>query len=437
MRLQVGRNFEFILDNFVFDKPEKQGFVLEGGSGSAKTWDITQFLMYYCQMNENKNKDILIFRQFYADLKKTVLKDFVKILKMYGLYNEAHHVKSHPQAYHLFGNIIYFTGLDGMGSHGERHDIIWGNEGMELNFEDFKQLNQRCNEAFFIDYNPSFTQHWIFSNIIPRKDTFHIRTTQLDNPFLPTGQRNEILAYEPWEPGSYEVTNEGELLYNGKEVDDKNQPPPHMENINQGTADEFMWKVYGLGLRGAMRGQIFKNIKWIDKFPDHLAFTYGLDFGFVSDPTALVKFAKEGKDIYMELLIYTPISTPEALDESLKSVGVSKFVPITADSSDKYVSEKNGAVRMVRDLFDVGWEISKVSKTKAVIFWLQKMTGCRIHVVKNRLWQHVKTEQENYVYMEVNGIQINKAVESGAHFWDAGRYAFMSWDVDNMSADVS
>lgn len=33
MKLKVGKNFEFILDNFVFDKPEKQGFVLEGGSG--------------------------------------------------------------------------------------------------------------------------------------------------------------------------------------------------------------------------------------------------------------------------------------------------------------------------------------------------------------------------------------------------------------------
>jgi len=435
MKLKVGRNFEFIYDNFVFDKPEKQGFVLEGGSGSAKTYDTAQFIIYYCQVNENKNKDILIFRQTYADLKKTVLKDFIKILKMYGLYTDKNHVKSHPQSYNLFGNVIFFTGLDGMGSHGERHDIIWGNEGMELNFEDFKQLNQRCNEAFFIDYNPSFTQHWIFSNIIPRRDTFHIRTTQLDNPFLPQGQRSEILAYEPWQPGSYSVTMEGEMIYNGEAITEKNQPPPHMDNINQGTADEYMWKVYGLGLRGAMRGQVFKNIKWIDEFPKHLAFTYGLDFGFVSDETALVKFAREGKDIYLELLIYTPIATPEDLDESLKAVGVSKFVPITADSSDRYVSEKNGAVRMVRDLFDMGWEISKVSKTKAVIFWLQKMLGCRIHVVKNRLWQHVKTEQENYVYMEVNGIQINKAVEKGAHFWDGGRYAFMTWDTDNMSAD--
>lgn len=717
---------------------------------SAKTYDTIQFLMYYCQVNEDKNKDILIFRQTYADLKKTVLKDFVKILKMYGLYNVANHTKSHPQNYNMFGNVIYFTGLDGMGSHGERHDIIWGNEGMELNFEDFKQLNQRCNEAFFIDYNPSFTQHWIFNSIIPRRDTFHIRTTQLDNAFLPKGQRDEILAYEPWEPGSYHVTSEGEMMYNGLEIDDKNQPPPHMENINQGTADEFMWKVYGLGLRGAMRGQIFKNIHWIDKFPGELAFTYGMDFGFVCftgdtliktergdinikdvavgdkvltrqgyrrvlnrfdngikpvikkqiefdfgykeisatfehnfnvngkwkqfgklenqdnlcllsnstdtntvdtqkeniqttisengavgktqkakgytmlfisflkeiflmgfifttkittllitipiiwlalllvntvklimflrrtcsltsrnkidkktgtlkktgktegpllqkdcltmkecvsnaqhsskqqtrtkdfvqknatingnilpklirlkcnaklaiqnlwatsilnpkravinahmsyqqitglktsaprlervydlhiegvheyfangilvhncDPTALVKFAKEGRNIYMELLLYKPISNPEDLDAALTALGVSKFVPITADSSDRYTSERHGSVKMVRDLFDLGWEISKVSKTKAVIFWLQKMTGCKIHVVKNHLWQNVKTEQENYVYMEINGIQVNKAVEHGAHFFDGGRYAFMSWDTDNLSADFS
>jgi len=172
IELEVAANFEFLLKNFDFAKAakqEKQGFVLEGGSGSAKTWDIIQFLIYYCQVNIDKNKDILIFRNTFSDLRKTIIKDFEKILRKYELFEPDKYRKSTPVSYNLFGNMIYFTGLDGAGAHGERHDIIWGNEGMELNFDDFRQLNQRCNEAFFLDYNPYYTEHWIYSNILTRQ----------------------------------------------------------------------------------------------------------------------------------------------------------------------------------------------------------------------------------------------------------------------------
>lgn len=438
MNLKVARNFEFILDNFSFEKSEaqeKQGFVLEGGSGSAKTYDIIQFLMYYCEINRDKGKDILIFRQTYADLKKTVLKDFIKILKMYKMYDVKKHTRSHPQSYDLFGNVIFFTGLDGMGSHGERHDVIWGNEGMELSFEDFKQLNQRCNEFFVIDYNPSFTEHWIFNNIIPRKDTKFFRSTQLDNPFLPSGQRQEILAYEPWESGSYHVEGDS-IIHQGEAISKNNQPPPNIDNIEQGTAEEYMWKVYGLGLRGAMEGQIFKNVKYIDSFPD-LAYTYGLDYGFTTDPSALTKFAKEGRNIYIELICYEPTETSNDLSNMMTALGVSRYVPITADSSDRFVSERKGVTKMTSELFDIGWEISKVSKTKSVMFWLLEMKDCKIHIVKNHLYEKAKIEVENYKMKEVNGILINQPEDKHNHMWDSARYAFMNHDFTNFSVTTN
>jgi PBSX family phage terminase large subunit len=437
MELQVASNFEFILDNFSFEKSErqeKQGFVLEGGSGSAKTWDLIQWTMYYCQINKNRGKDILIFRQTYADLKKTVLKDFIKVLKKYGIYRSEHHTKSHPQAYNLYGNMIYFTGLDGAGSHGERHDIIWGNEGMELSFEDFKQLNQRCSEAFFIDYNPSFTEHWIYDNIIKRKDTVFFKSTQLDNPFLPQGQRDEIRGYEPYLEGSYQIEGNN-LTYRGKVVSDSNQPPPHPINVEAGTADEFMWKVYGLGLRGAMKGIIFPLVTYIDEFPSYLPNVYGMDFGFTVDPTTLVKYGQDGKSIYLELLLYHPIDNPEDLSETLDALDISKYDPITADSSDKHTKEKLGSVFMVRDLFGMGWEISKVSKTKNIMFWLAKMKKFKIHIVKNKLVHHARKEQENYRLKEINGMAVNQPADGWEHFWDGARYAHMSHDINNFSVE--
>ena len=92
MKIRGGVNLEFLLNEFSFDKAnseQKQGFVLEGGSGSGKTYDIINFLLIYCQTNYNKNKDILIFRETFADLRKTVLKDFEKILRAYNLFDDA------------------------------------------------------------------------------------------------------------------------------------------------------------------------------------------------------------------------------------------------------------------------------------------------------------------------------------------------------------
>src|SRR5688572_3009122 len=133
MRIKGTVNLEFLLEHFDFQKSKdqiKQGFVLEGGSGSAKTYDIIQFLILYCQHYKGRNKDILIFRDTLSELKKTVYKDFKKILLMYNLYSEANDILSPPIHYKLYGNIIYFSGLDVMGAHGERHDLIWGNEGV-------------------------------------------------------------------------------------------------------------------------------------------------------------------------------------------------------------------------------------------------------------------------------------------------------------------
>jgi len=391
MKIQGGINLEFLLKEFSFEKAAagiKQGFVLEGGGGSGKTWDIIQFLLIYCQTNFNKNKDILIFRETFADNRKTVLKDFEKILRLYDLYNPELHRKSMPVSFDIFGNKIYFSGLDSISVHGERHDIIWGNEGMELNFDGWKQLNQRCNECFITDYNPSFTEHWIFNSLITRPDTKFFKSTLLDNSFLPLGQRQEILSYKPTP-----------------------------ENITNGTADDYMWKVYGLGERTALRGQIFPLVTWIEKMPEDLDCVWGLDFGFTNDSTALIKIGLKDNDLFAELLCYEPIDNAFAVSEMMKGIGIPYNALITADCSDKYNDEE-----MVRDLKNLGWNIKKVNKGKGIVWRIGLLKKHKLHFVHNL---NLKREQENYKWKEINGIMINQPIDKFNHAWDALGYAYI------------
>lgn len=436
---QINPNFKYLVKSYTEQEYKgdelingKRGVILEGSSRSGKTFSSIDFIILLCSRFET-NCVINIVKETYNEFKTTLYNDFSTRLDDFGLHNPFLDAKE-VATFKILGNKINFLGADKPSKfHGAQADYVWYNEPLPISQVIFDQSEMRCKKFWWMDLNPSLTEHWIFNKVIPRNDVGFLRTTFHDNPYISVQEKTKILSYEPWKPGSYEV-GEKDIFYNGKVVDETNQPPPHLDNIDQGTSDEFMWKVYGLGLRGAMKGRIFKHITYINDFPP-IAHTYGLDFGWINDPTVLVKYAREGRNIYLEPLIYKPIDSSIELDATLTALGVSKYVPITADSSDKYVSEKKGTSQMVRELFDMGWEISKVSKTKGVMYWLLDMKGYKIHVIKNHLYKHVIKEQENYRFKEVNGIQINQPNDSFNHFFDGSRYSHMSHDINNLEVE--
>lgn len=423
------------VDNPTTGKPVlvsgRRGCVLEGSSRSGKTWAGIDLIIAIALFIE-KTATINIYRQTYNEFKTTLYDDFKRRLDDFGLDNPFHRSKE-IQSFKIKGCTIHFLGD---GKHGGGCDYAFYNEGMFISKEVFDQSEMRCRKFWWIDYNPSLTQHWIFSNIIPRPDVGYLRTTFLDNPFISIQEKSKILGYEPWLPKSYEVTPEGKLMYNGKELSEKNQPPMHPENVENGTADEFMWKVYGLGLRGAMKGVIFPRVTWIDEFPE-IGYTYANDFGFTSDPNALVRYAEDEHNIWAELLCYQSVDTPDELDSIFEAVGVRKgvYTPggglvegdlITCDSSDKYTGENKGTVEMVKNLRKKRWQAKKVSKKKSVVYWIGTMKEKKIHIVRNHYYEEAKAEVENYRWKEVQGIQINQPIDKFNHMWDAIRYGHIA-----------
>lgn len=409
----------------------KRGCVLEGSSRSGKTWAGIDVIICIALFLE-KAATINIYRQTYNEFKTTLYDDFKRRLDDFGLDNPFHRSKE-IQSFKIKGCTIHFLGD---GKHGGGCDYAFYNEGMFISKEVFDQSEMRCRKFWWIDYNPSLTQHWIFNNVIPRPDVGFLRTTFLDNPFISIQEKTKILGYEPWEPGSYVVTPEGELKYNGEKLTDKNLPPPHPTNIENGTADPFKWKVYGLGLRGAMQGVIFPDIEWVDEFPE-IAHTYANDFGFTADPNATVKYAEDEDNIWAELLCYEPVETSEELDAIFEALGLRKGKwnangsleegdLITCDSSDKHVSENRGTIEMVKNLRKKKWQAKKVSKTKSVVYWLLSMKEKKIHIVKNRYYEQAKAEFQNYRWKEVQGIQINQPVDAWNHMIDAIRYGHIA-----------
>ena len=407
------------------------GILLEGSSRSAKTWSSIDFIIYLgTVVHKDDGCTINVYREVYNDFKTTLYDDFKRRLDDYDLPNPFHNAKE-VKSFKIGGAKVMFIGCDKVSkAHGAGAEYSFFNEIMHIPRDSFDQITMRTRVFWWADFNPSFSDHWVFDNVQPNPTVWHLRTTFLDNAYISANERNKILGYEPWELGSYEVTDDG-VLYGGEVIDENNQPPPHPTNIENGTADEFMWVCYGLGLRGAMKGVIFNHVRYIDQFPD-IAYTFGLDFGFTVDPSAVVKYAQDGNDIYLELMVYSPTETADLLSVLMETVGVDMGDVITADSADRYTTEHRGAVRMVQELNELGWvNLSKVSKKKNIMYWLTKMRQCRIHVVKNHLWKHVKKERENYKFKEVNGIQINQPEDKYNHFWDASRYGYMAYNQED------
>jgi hypothetical protein len=394
----------------------KKGVALEGSTRSGKTWSGVDFIIWLCTRVETNCK-INIYRATFAEFKDTLYEDFRRRLDDFGIPNKFENAEV-VKSFRIGGNVISFKGCDKLGkNHGAGADYVFFNEIMHIPEGIFNHAAIRCRKFWWADYNPSFSSHWFFDRVVGRKDVGFLRTTFQDNPFISPNEKKEITIKEPWQTGSYYVTPEGELMYNGSPIDSNNQPPPNLDNLE--TADEYFWRVYGLGLRGSMEGVIIDRIHWIDEFPEDMGYFYGNDFGFSVDPNALVRYAEDENNIYFELLCYNPVETDDALDELYTELGIEKALPIICDSSDRFVSEHKGVIEMVKGLRKKNWRAKKVKKTKSVMYWLTSMKKKKLHCVKNHLWQKVKTEQENYKFKKVAGIQINQPEDKYNHCFSA------------------
>jgi len=443
-------NFELLQNAITQQKYEKikdedvlvagyRGAGLEGSSRSGKTWSGVDIIIWLCLYYEPKGCTINIYRETYNEFKTTLYDDFKRRLDDFGLPNKFHN-NDEVKSFKIGKSKIFFLGD---GKHGGGCDYAFFNEMMFIKQSVFDQVELRCRKFWWADYNPSVTDHWFFDKVLTRPDVAFLRTTYLDNRHISIQERNKILSWEPWKPGSYIVKNSVVLCFNkltGKvePVSSTNQPPPHPTNLKNGTADEFMWKVYGLGLRGAMKEVIFQYVEWIDKFPEDKAAIYPNDFGFTTDPNVLVKYAEDEFNIWIEPLCYEPIETPKELALLLESLGIEKNAIIPCDSADKYTGENKGTVEMVKGLKQEGFiNAYKISKTKSVMYWLNSMKTKKIHIVKNHLYQKILKEQQNYRMKEINGIAINQPIDNFNHFWDGSRYGHIAHNSKTLVLETS
>jgi phage terminase large subunit len=272
--------------------------------------------------------------------------------------------------------------------HGAPSDFSFFNECIDIDEDIFKQATQRCNRFWWMDYNPKATEHWIYSKVIPRPDVGFFRSTFKDNPYLSKAIVNDIMAYDPGNP----------------------------DNVRNGTADDYYWKVYGLGLRSAPEGLVFKKVAYVDAFPEDMDYiTYGMDFG-ETNQTAIVKAGLRVQgdklDLFAQCLFYEPTETSGIIVKVLKAIGLDKHIWCDNNQPGWIADLRNNAIMALAT--------SKFPGSRE--YWISCIKRCNIHIVRDAA-NHFKKEAENFRYRIVDGVQLSETIKKHDHLWSALGYA--------------
>jgi len=360
--------------------------VNQGGTRSSKTYSLAQLIIL--KALQEQGKVYTICRKTLPALKGTAYKDFFNILEEHNLYNPDKHNKS-ELTYKLNNNEIEFISVDmPQKIRGRKRHILWLNEANEFRFEDWVQLSLRTTENIYLDFNPSDPYSWIYDRVMNREDCTFIKSTYLDNPFLPDETIKEI------------------------------------ERLRD--LDSNYWKIYGLGDMAQPTETIFRQFEICNNVPNESELiAIGMDFGYSNDPTAIVEVFKLNDNLYINELVYSKGLTNQDIAQRLRELDITRQTEIIADSAEP---------KSIEELYRQGFNIKGAKKgADSINMGIDVLRRFKLHITKNST--NALNEFKYYKWLtDKNGHIVNKpATNQQDHLIDAVRYTALNKLMTNHS----
>jgi len=345
--------------------------VSEGGSSSGKTFGCMQILLSIAFTQPNQR--ITIVSHSLPHLKRGCIRDFKIILDSWKCWNDEYWSATNF-IYTLPNNsYIEFIGLeDEAKARGARRDYLFINEANLVEKRVFDQLAMRTAKTCIIDLNPADFNCWCY-DVADSPNNCKIHSTYKDN--IANLSANQIAYIEGY----------------------KNLP------------DDFMWKVYGLGERGAAKELIYTNWRRFDKIPENAEIIYGLDFGFVA-PMAMTKIGIYDNSIYVEETLYRSGMTIADVGTWLKNLDIGSS-PIYCDAAEP---------KSIEELKRFGFNCK--SADKDVWAGILKIKSMPLYICNNS--HNLANEISSYKWKkDKNDEVIEDPVKINDHLLDSFRYA--------------
>lgn len=379
---------------------DKRYFIITGGRNSGKSYEISTFqtLLTY-ELNQN----ILFTRYTMSSAGKSIIPELTDKIEALEC-KDAFYITQNEITNLLTDSKIMFSGIKTSSGNQTAnlkslHDMTtWVLDEAEemVNESEFDKIDlsirskKQQNRVIQV-LNPTTKEHWIwkrwFENthkyinidgyqipISTHPDVCHIHTTYLDNI--------------------------------------ENIPKDYLKQINyikENNPEKYKHVILG-GWLDKAEGVIIEN--WSEgKFDESLPFIYGMDFGYVTDPTTLVKVAidKSNRIVYCDELMYDKGLSTNDIELKLKSFNLGRN-KIVADSAEP---------RLIGDLSYSGINIIPCEKyPNSVQQTLTDLLEYKIIVTENSF--NLKRELSNYVW---NDRKSNVPIDKWNHLIDAVRYA--------------
>ena len=349
---------------------------LQGGTSAGKTYGVIPVEIDYAIKHPNTETSIVA--ESVPHLKRGALRDFKKIMRETGRWNEDNWRATDSRYNFSNGSWIeFFAADDGSKLRGARRDRLYMNEANKQSFEAFTMLASRTKGDITLDWNPT-SAFWFHEELIGQDDVEMMVLTYLDNEACPPRAR--------------------QFIENAK------------EKAKTSTFWDNWYRVYGLGQIGSLEGVVFPNWE-MGTFKEDLPSVFGQDYGFSSDPSTLVETAidRSEKKIYVRLHFYkTKLTTSQIASLNTRYAGKQTIV---GDSSEP---------RLITELRSHGCNIQAVKKGKDSI-----MTGIAVMqdyqlIIDEYGSEHLIRELNNYVW---NDKGKTKPIDAFNHCIDAIRYA--------------
>ena len=354
-------------------KAYEQGYPVicnEGGSRSSKSYSIVQLLITIA-LSKPKTRISLVSHSL-PHVKRGIYRDFKGIMEQWNIWDEDDF--KYTDFIYTFknGSYIELFGLeDPDKAKGPARDILFINEANLISKALYDQLIIRTTGQVFLDWNPADFVSWVY-DVADDPANKRIHSTYLNN-----------------------ISNLSDT---------------QIKNIEQykDLPDDFMWKVYGLGERGAAKELIYTQWKQYSETPNGDTF-YGLDFGYVH-PAALMKVTHYEGQNYFEEIIYQSGLTLSDLSRLIKEK-VPERATIYADAAEP---------KSIEELYRQGFNIKPA--VKEVWAGIMQMKCYPINIHYNS--QNLKREIQSYKWKkDKNDNIVEEPVKANDDALDACRYA--------------
>jgi phage terminase large subunit len=344
----------------------------EGGSRSGKTYSVLQLLIIIAAIKKPGVR-ISIVSHSLPHIKRGAYRDFKAVMDHWKMWDDNEFSYSDFVYHFPNGSYIELFGLeDESKARGPGRDILFVNEANLISKPLFDQLAMRTTGQIFLDWNPADFNSWVYEIADDPKNK-RIHSTYRNN--LSNLSEMQVSLIESY----------------------KKLP------------DDFMWKVYGLGQRGAAKELIYTQWKMYDDEPEGGDVFYGLDFGY-TNPAAMVKVRHYEGANYVEEVLYKPGLTNSDLIQIIKEAGTQKH-PIYADCAEP---------KSIEELYKVGLNVLPSDKD----VWAGIVGVKSYPLFVKRGSENLISELQGYKWKkDKNDNVLEEPIKAKDHLCDAMRYA--------------